>query len=56
MNNLSSSPKVALSRRKFLGVSSLAGTAATLVGSASMSFFGTQPALAQEQPHLRSRP
>jgi carbonic anhydrase len=46
MNNLSSSPKVALSRRKFLGTA-LAGTAATLVGSASMSFFGTQPALAQ---------
>jgi carbonic anhydrase len=46
MNNLSSSPKVALSRRKFLGTA-LAGTAATLAGAASMSFFGTQPALAQ---------
>jgi carbonic anhydrase len=46
MNNLPSSPKVALSRRKFLGTA-LAGTAATLAGSASMSFFGAQPALAQ---------
>lgn len=46
MNTLPSSPKVVLSRRKFLG-NALAGTAATLAGSASMSFFGTQPALAQ---------
>jgi carbonic anhydrase len=46
MNNLPSSPKVALSRRKFLGTA-LAGTAATFTGAASMSFFGTQPALAQ---------
>jgi carbonic anhydrase len=46
MNNLPSSPKAALSRRKFLGTA-LAGTAATLAGAASMSFFSTEPALAQ---------
>ncbi|MFY9935770.1 MAG: carbonic anhydrase [Silvibacterium sp.] len=34
------------SRRKFLG-SALAGTAATLAGAASMSFFSTAPAFAQ---------
>jgi carbonic anhydrase len=46
MNNLPNSPKAALSRRKFLGTA-LAGTAATLAGAASMSFFSTKPALAQ---------
>jgi carbonic anhydrase len=46
MNNRASSPKAALSRRKFLGTA-LAGTAATLTGAASMSFFGAKPAFAQ---------
>ena len=46
MNNLPNSPKAALSRRKFLGTA-LAGTTATLAGAASMSFFSTEPALAQ---------
>jgi carbonic anhydrase len=46
MNNLPSLPKAALSRRKFLGTT-LAGMAATLGGAASMSFFSTEPALAQ---------
>jgi carbonic anhydrase len=46
MNNLPSSSKAALSRRKFLGTA-LAGTAATLAGAASMSFFSTESALAQ---------
>jgi carbonic anhydrase len=46
MNNLPSLPKAALSRRKFLGTT-LAATAATLGGAASMSFFSTEPALAQ---------
>jgi carbonic anhydrase len=45
MNNLASSPKVALSRRKFVGTA-LAGTAATLAGAASMSFFVLESALA----------
>jgi len=39
-------PTSHLSRRKFLG-SALAGTAATVAGAASMSFFSTAPALAQ---------
>jgi carbonic anhydrase len=39
-------PKSHLSRRKFLG-SALAGTAATLAGTAAMSFFSTAPAFAQ---------
>jgi carbonic anhydrase len=45
MNNRASSPKAALSRRKFLGT--LAGTAATLAGVTSMSFVGAKPAFAQ---------
>jgi carbonic anhydrase len=39
-------PMSHFSRRKFLG-SALAGTAATLTGTASMSFFSTAPAFAQ---------
>jgi carbonic anhydrase len=46
MNNLPTSPKAALSRREFLGTA-LAGTAATLAGAASMSFFSTEAALGQ---------
>jgi carbonic anhydrase len=46
MNNRASSPKAALSRRKFLGTA-LAGTATTLAGVTSMSFLGTNPAFAQ---------
>jgi carbonic anhydrase len=46
MNHRASSPKATLSRRNFLG-SALAGTAATLVGAAAMSSFGTEAAFAQ---------
>ena len=46
MNNLPSSPTITLSRRRFLGTT-LAGTAATLTGAASMSFLSPRPALAQ---------
>jgi carbonic anhydrase len=48
MNSLPNSRKVALTRRNFLGAA-LAGTAATLAGAASMSFFSPQPALAQSE-------
>jgi secreted PhoX family phosphatase len=55
MNNLPSLPKAALSRRKFLGTT-LAGTVATLGGAASMSFFSTEPALAQSNLSPRRCP
>jgi carbonic anhydrase len=46
MNHRASSPIAALSRREFLGTA-LAGTAATLVGAASISSLATEPAFAQ---------
>jgi carbonic anhydrase len=46
MKGSTESHKSHLSRRKFLG-SALAGTAATLAGTAAMSFFSTAPAFAQ---------
>ena len=46
MNSIPNSPQAAVSRRKFLGTA-LAGTAATLAGAASMSFFAAEPGLAQ---------
>jgi carbonic anhydrase len=55
MNNLPSSSKAAPSRRKFLGTA-LAGTAATLAGAASMSFFLHRTRPRPEQPHSRQGP
>jgi carbonic anhydrase len=46
MKGFTELPMSHLSRRKFLG-SALAGTAATIAGAASMSFFSTAPAFAQ---------
>ena len=46
MNSVPNSSDVAFSRRRFLGTA-FAGTAATLAGAASMSFFAAEPALAQ---------
>ena len=46
MNSVPNSSEAAFSRRRFLGTA-FAGTAATLAGAASMSFFVAEPALAQ---------
>ena len=46
MNSIPNPSDVAFSRRRFLGTA-FAGTAATLAGAASMSFFAAEPALAQ---------
>jgi carbonic anhydrase len=46
MDSRASSPKATLSRRKFLGAA-LAGTAVTLAGATSISFYGAKPAFAQ---------
>ena len=46
MNSVPNSSEAAFSRRKFLGTA-FAGTAATLAGGASVSFFAAEPAVAQ---------
>ncbi len=46
MNSVPNSPQATFSRRRFLGTA-LAGTAATLTGTASISFLSTEPVLAQ---------